>query len=271
MNNQVDYRTERTKQQHYQNMGQMYTGDMYNPEHPTVNEGPYNIRAQNHVNNTHPTTRIPGRSRQNYHPGYPNQQYHYYNKNHESYAIANQNNYPQNYHADHPNYNHYAYPGGNMYPSESTENMGLPNSVPATHENANYNYNYESMHMQKVPGQNEYQNKMAHYEGNYSATQVPPNSDSSYMSNEMFAGAAANSTAIMTPPTSVQTENSDNYNNFHQFYGGETAQTQVPAGESSNSSSDFNFLSNLANDYTPEYYQIWSSAMDSFLTVEDIC
>ncbi|CAH0558979.1 unnamed protein product [Brassicogethes aeneus] len=248
MNNQGDYR-ERTKQQHYQNMNHMYSGNIYNPEH-TVESG---YIRHNQENNIH-GSRLSGRgSRQNYHAGYPNQQYHYYNKNHAENYAGNQTTYTQNYHGDHANYNNYGYPG-NMYPNETTETM--TNSVPPAHENQHYNYNYENMHISKVQNQNDYQTKVNHYQNNYNSTQVPPvNSDPNYMAPEMFPNAA-NSTAIMTPPTSVQTENSDSYNNFHQFYGADSAQTQVPAGESSNSSSDFNFLSNLANDYTPEYYQI---------------
>ncbi|XP_026471789.1 homeotic protein proboscipedia-like [Ctenocephalides felis] len=44
----------------------------------------------------------------------------------------------------------------------------------------------------------------------------------------------------------------DSYNAFQHFY--ETGQGQPT--ENSNSSSDFNFLSNLANDFAPEYYQL---------------
>lgn len=69
------------------------------------------------------------------------------------------------------------------------------------------------------------------------------------------------STAVMTPPNSVRTDSSsDHFNTFHHFYS--ETQTHPPnhhgsvSGENSNSSSDFNFLSNLANDFAPEYYQL---------------
>ncbi|XP_059053539.1 homeotic protein proboscipedia [Achroia grisella] len=43
------------------------------------------------------------------------------------------------------------------------------------------------------------------------------------------------------------------YGSFQQFY---EATHAAPAGDNSNSSSDFHFLSNLANDFAPEYYTI---------------
>ncbi|KDR19417.1 Homeotic protein proboscipedia [Zootermopsis nevadensis] len=73
---------------------------------------------------------------------------------------------------------------------------------------------------------------------------------------------AAATAAVMTPPTAVQTDSGDNFNNFHHFYSEPhhshpTVHHNNPASaENSNSSSDFNFLSNLANDFAPEYYQL---------------
>jgi homeobox protein HoxA/B2 len=66
----------------------------------------------------------------------------------------------------------------------------------------------------------------------------------------------------MTPPTSVQADSGDNFNNFHHFYSEPhhshpaVHQNNPASAENSNSSSDFNFLSNLANDFAPEYYQL---------------
>lgn len=70
---------------------------------------------------------------------------------------------------------------------------------------------------------------------------------------------AAATAAVMTPPGSTgQTDtNSDNYGNFGNFYGEPVhATAPPPSADNSNSSSDFNFLSNLANDFAPEYYQL---------------
>ncbi|KAJ3666443.1 hypothetical protein Zmor_001885 [Zophobas morio] len=261
MNNQ-EYRGDRTKhsQQHFQMTQNLYPGEMYNPEHPTVNEGQPYLRNSNHSSqmshgvSRDMTTRMAGRGRQSY-PSYPNQQQYYYNKNHgtnEGYALNHQN-YVQGYQSDHPNYNHYGY-HSNIYPNDGSENVAhLPNSVHMGHETAAGYYQNENMHLQK---NQEYPNKVGYYENNhYNANQQMSNSDPNYISPEVFP--STNNPAIMTPPASVQTESSDNYNSFHQFYSSESSQNQVaPTGENSNSSSDFNFLSNLANDYTPEYYQI---------------
>lgn len=73
---------------------------------------------------------------------------------------------------------------------------------------------------------------------------------------------AAATAAVMTPPTNVQTDSADNFNNFHHFYSEPhhthpaVHQNNPASAENSNSSSDFNFLSNLANDFAPEYYQL---------------
>lgn len=76
---------------------------------------------------------------------------------------------------------------------------------------------------------------------------------------------AAATAAVMTPPTNVQTDSADNFNSFHHFYSEPhhphpthpgVHQNNPASAENSNSSSDFNFLSNLANDFAPEYYQL---------------
>ncbi|XP_066996518.2 homeotic protein proboscipedia [Anabrus simplex] len=72
----------------------------------------------------------------------------------------------------------------------------------------------------------------------------------------MATAIAAATAAVMTPPTSVQTDSGDNFNSFHHFYSEPHQQNNPVSAENSNSSSDFNFLSNLANDFAPEYYQL---------------
>ena len=74
---------------------------------------------------------------------------------------------------------------------------------------------------------------------------------------------AAATAAVITPPDSTgQAEtNNEAYNNFGSYYGSHqvnnSATVQPPASaDNSNSSSDFNFLSNLAHDLVPEYYQL---------------
>ncbi|KAF3424882.1 hypothetical protein E2986_10987 [Frieseomelitta varia] len=69
---------------------------------------------------------------------------------------------------------------------------------------------------------------------------------------------AAATAAVITPPGSAaQAEsNTDSYN-YSNFYA-EPVHTAAPppSADNSNSSSDFNFLTNLANDFAPEYYQL---------------
>ncbi|EFN72419.1 Homeotic protein proboscipedia [Camponotus floridanus] len=74
---------------------------------------------------------------------------------------------------------------------------------------------------------------------------------------------AAATAAVITPPGSTgQTDsNNESYGNYGNFYGdpvhsAATAAPPPPSADNSNSSSDFNFLSNLANDFAPEYYQL---------------
>lgn len=276
INSQHEYR-DRAKhpQQHYQMNHTIYSSpssssEMYNPEHPTVSDGQAYLRGPNHptnalshgVNRDLPS-RVSARGRQAYHANYPTQQQYYYNKTHNTEGYMNHHqNYVQGYQSDHPNYNHYGYHSGNMYPSDGSEVVhNMTNSVHIAHDSSYYQN--ENLHsMQK--NQTEYPSKVAYYENNHhyntANQQMTGNSDSTYIAPEVFSNTNNTSTAIMTPPASVQTETSDNYNAFHQFYSSESSQNQVaPAttgGENSNSSSDFNFLSNLANDYTPEYYQI---------------
>ncbi|KAF2884471.1 hypothetical protein ILUMI_21701 [Ignelater luminosus] len=288
INSQVDYRTEgRSKhhQQQYQHGTHAgYTsGDMYNPDQVVVAESQTYFRNQIHPNAmTHEESkedislRTSGRSRQGYQSVYSNQQSYYsYNKRHlapsEGYqhSVTNQSGYSHGYQSEHAGYNHYGYPSGNMYPNESSNSMGphvSANSVHMGHghePSANY-YHGDNIHpMHKVHNHAEYTSKVNYYENNaYSSPQMVSHTESSnYIPTEAFPNASAPTSlaaaAVMTPPASVQTDSSDTYNSFHQFYSGETPQTHVPpTGENSNSSSDFNFLSNLANDFTPEYYQI---------------
>ncbi|XP_017770592.1 PREDICTED: homeotic protein proboscipedia isoform X2 [Nicrophorus vespilloides] len=237
---QQDYR--QSQQKPYIQTTGYNTGEMQYD----VGEGQSYVRNQGRMN---------ARNRQNY--GYQNQQ-HYYNYNSKEYQMNNQN-YTQGY----ENYNHYAYPSTGMYPSEVTEGMNAHHGM--SHEG--YYTNNDNMHSMHKVQSAEYPAKVGYYESN-SYNNSSATESATYMPTEIYpnannAAAAAATAAIMTPPTSVQTDSSDNYSNsnFHQFYPTEpNQQTQPqqpqPQGDNSNSSSDFNFLSNLANDYTPEYYQI---------------
>ncbi|KAK5649688.1 hypothetical protein RI129_000717 [Pyrocoelia pectoralis] len=286
LNTQVEYRADnrsKSHQQYHHGVHSGYTsGEMYNPDQVVIGENHAYFRNQVHSNASMShedskedlSLRNPGRSRQSYQSAYGNQQNYYaYNKRHlvpnENFQhnVANQAGYSHGYQTDHVGYNHYAYSTTGIYPNESSNAMGNHggNSVHMNHAHdppSNYypGENLQAMH--KIHNQTEYANKINYYENNtYNSTHLAPHTESSsYIPTEPFSNAAVAtslSAAVMTPPASVQTDSSDTYNSFHQFYSGEAPQTHVPpTGENSNSSSDFNFLSNLANDFTPEYYQI---------------
>ncbi|KAH0567739.1 hypothetical protein KQX54_012952 [Cotesia glomerata] len=78
------------------------------------------------------------------------------------------------------------------------------------------------------------------------------------MTNAATAIAAATATVITPSENIGQLENnSESYANTGSFYVDPThAAAPSPSGEISNNCSDFNFLSNLANDFVPEYYQL---------------
>ncbi|RZF47968.1 hypothetical protein LSTR_LSTR008772 [Laodelphax striatellus] len=136
----------------------------------------------------------------------------------------------------------------------------------AQHQDAS-NYYYQS---QQHQAQTQAQQQPAQHQAHLDYT--PPNSNkmaqgSSYYSSAstdthpqsqtQFAQEQFHSAAVMTPPSSVRTDSSgDHFNSFHHFYSEPPPHSQHHPGENSNSSSDFNFLTNLANDFAPEYYQL---------------
>ncbi|GLV45238.1 proboscipedia [Carabus blaptoides fortunei] len=249
-----------------------------------------NQRGRGHIRqNYHHTTQQYHNQQQHYYANY--------NKNHHGssgtdstsyhHSMNPQTGYNHTYNQHHAGYNnHYGYHASGIYPSEGNENMTaphMPNSA-AAHMNQqdatstaagyyggaeNIHQMHKGQHVEYIPS-NKPPTDTAYYENNMynhmNANHTDPSSG--YPSTDGFqqsapvvntaTAIAAATAAVMTPPTSVQTEPGDNYNSFHQFYAGETPQTQpTPAsGENSNNSADFNFLSNLANDFAPEYYQL---------------
>lgn len=228
---------------------------------------------------------------------YHNQQHYYanYNKNHHTsgseasyhHGMNSQAGYNHGYNQHSGYNNHYGYHSSGMYPAEGNENMSgahMPNAAHINQQDATATGYYANENIHPI-----HKNQAQHVE--YPTGTAKSVTDAGYYENSMYnhinanhtdptaagyvsattdgfvqAAPAANPTtaiaaataAVMTPPTSVQTEPGDNYNSFHQFYSGEAPQTQpTPAsGDNSNSSADFNFLSNLANDFAPEYYQL---------------
>lgn len=248
-----------------------------------------NQRGRGHIRQNYHHTTQQYHNQQHYYANY--------NKNHHGTSGADSSSYhhgmnPQtgynHTYNQHGGYNnHYGYHSSGIYPSEGNENMTaphMPNSAAAhmNQQDASATGYYgggenihqmhktqQGQHVEYIPS-NKPPSDTAYYENNMynhmNANHTDPSAG--YPSTDGFqqgapvvntaTAIAAATAAVMTPPTSVQTEPGDNYNSFHQFYAGETPQTQpTPAsGENSNNSADFNFLSNLANDFAPEYYQL---------------
>lgn len=250
-----------------------HTNMQYQMHHQNYNSDVYNSEQQHLINN-HQNMMMPSRSnevnrnsrshvRQNYHQQQYNQHYYNYNKNHHNSDSSYQHmNTQSNYNHSYGYNNHYGY-HHTMYSSENNDNMignhmnqdtnyyQNENLQHTVHKNQNH-VDYPSKNNHEYYSENNMYNHMTQAEG-----YVPSEGFQQSVPNTATAIAAA-SAAVMTPPTSVQTDSSENYSNFHQFYNTDTPQTQAPAtsGDNSNSSADFNFLSNLANDFAPEYYQL---------------
>lgn len=165
-------------------------------------------------------------SRQSYpHEMYQNYSYGSYSKDQAAYG--------------HPSYDQtQGYPGDHMtYPNS---HYGYHYHESGQHDHAHTYYNDAqkgSLHSSDYA-------KNAYYDAN------------SY--NPQSATAPAGYTAGVTTPATGETysagECGEGYGSFQQFY--EATHNTPTTGENSNSSSDFHFLSNLANDFAPEYYTI---------------
>lgn len=163
----------------------------------------------------------------NYHRNYPNQPF------------------PEDPYGATPGSTNYGTYHGNMYPSGQPQAQGV-------HEGGYYNDVHQGYEF-SAKAHGGYYEGMTHHGGE--ASSVP--SHYGVSSPDQFPNNPAPS-AVMTPPNSVRTDSSgDHFNSFHHFYSEPQAHhTNHHGSENSNSSSDFNFLSNLANDFAPEYYQL---------------
>lgn len=145
----------------------------------------------------------------------------------------------------------YGHPGYDQAQGYGGEHMGYPNSHygyhyhdGAQHEHAHGYYGADG---QKA-GHGEYA-KNAYYDASAYGAQQAAASSGAYAAGSAapapeYAAAGAGAAAA---------DCADGYGSFQQFY---EATHAAPVGDNSNSSSDFHFLSNLANDFAPEYYTI---------------
>lgn len=245
----ADYprKQQQVNQQHYQmNHQQHYGTEMTYDQQQMVNHHSMMMGRRNH------------RGNQNYHQQNQYQQYYgsYSGKTQQdgAYHGVNQNynhGYSNTYN-NHYGYNHQMYGAGT-----NAEPENAMTSAHTQHESTGYYPTTDNSH------HIQHKSDSGYYDGSVYENYANQSTDAA-----SFPSAAS---AVMTPPASVQPDPSttEGYGGtqFHQFYGNsgssEPPQTHVPqtgvqstAGENSNSSADFNFLSNLANDFAPEYYQL---------------
>lgn len=244
---------------------QMGYEETYNPETTQLMPEEQQAYIRNQLHN-------PRRSRQNF-----AQQYHQnYYANYKSHNPSTTDNaaYAVNHCMN--NYNPYTTTSTdhdtNTYNTHYGYNpnvTGLYNNTPTDAEHLGHNstsyYPNEIMQKTEFPKQG-----MNYYDGNVYGQSGHDQAHYGQTAEFRTAGrtvppAASVPVGPIVPPGTNnvhQTDQGDHYNSFSQYYGTATEvptvapQNTVNGGENSNSSSDFNFLSNLANDFAPEYYQL---------------
>ncbi|XP_022825801.1 homeotic protein proboscipedia [Spodoptera litura] len=139
----------------------------------------------------------------------------------------------------------YGHPGYDQSQGYTGEHMGYANSHYGYHYHEgtqhDHGHNYYATEGQKASHGTDYSKN--YYDGNAYPQQAAGYGAAS--AQAVAAGAAGEAYS--------GAECADGYGSFQQFY---EATHAAPAGDNSNSSSDFHFLSNLANDFAPEYYTI---------------
>ncbi|XP_038219416.1 homeotic protein proboscipedia [Zerene cesonia] len=204
------------------------------------------------------------RSYEGYTSGLQGNDQHTYSRNHQNVrtdgspstrstnGIVTRQTYPHemyqnygysNYAKDQAGYGH---PGYDQAQGYSSEHMAYANSHYGYHyhEGGPNEHSYYASDGQKPAHGAEYA-KGSYYDGVAYSGQG--------------SGAAASTYAGTQTSGETYTGNSecnDSYSSFQQFYEASHAAPTGAAGDNSNSSSDFHFLSNLANDFAPEYYTI---------------
>nr|CAD7425312.1 unnamed protein product [Timema monikensis] len=260
----------------------------YHPQNQTNSYSPTVVASYNGY--THPQQTTPTSENPAYHSGY--HQSRSLVNNHPSYHGYHSDSQESYHHVGATN----SYPGyhGGMYPSTSggdsmhhqnhhgampSDSSGYYGEGLQQQQQGCYGPEYVTgkVHSQGHPyyEQNTHQHHIIHQGGD--ASNIPSNYVSSPDPFPINGGGppttpgatttataiAAATAAVMTPPQSVQTE--DSYGSYHHFYVEPHQAVAVQhhvgsnnpgSAENSNSSSDFNFLSNLANDFAPEYYQL---------------
>ncbi|VVC88480.1 unnamed protein product, partial [Leptidea sinapis] len=171
-----------------------------------------------------------------------------------SNGVSSRQNYPHeiyqnygytNYSKEQAGYGHHGYDQAQGYPSEH----GM------AYANSHYGYHYHEGQSEAAHGYYTSDGQKASHGAEYGKGSYY---DATGYSGQVSAAAAAaySSSGVQSAaePYTGPNECSDTYSSFQQFY--EASHATPTPGENSNSSSDFHFLSNLANDFAPEYYTI---------------
>lgn len=240
---------------------------MYNlPETPPYRHQTAAVPRLNGMNTPKVTA---AQARQSYCQQYP-QQYCGYNGNtNQSIDLPYQSYQRQNYHNQNyssaEEYAHAHAPGSVNYGSyhsavyNHASNEHANQTTPFYGANHQHNYNHQTAdYINPNP-------KPVHFydEGSHNNHDVPyvPSPD------QYTNLPTSNSSVVMTPPNSVRADSAgDQFNSFHHFYTNASPNTpsnnavqntnMILPTDNSNSSSEFNFLSSLANEFAPEYYQL---------------
>ncbi|XP_047505251.1 homeotic protein proboscipedia [Pieris napi] len=191
-------------------------------------QNPYSRNNQNARQDNSPTTRPANgiSTKQAYpHEIYQNYGYSGYNKEQVGYG--------------HPGYDQaQAYPNEHMAYANSHYGYHYQESSPNDHTHSYYVGDGQKAHSNDY-GKSSFYDAATYQSGSQSNGTGTGSYTGIQAGAEGYAGA---------------NECNDNYSSFQQFY--EASHAAPATGDNSNSSSDFHFLSNLANDFGPEYYTI---------------
>ncbi|XP_018902308.2 LOW QUALITY PROTEIN: uncharacterized protein pb [Bemisia tabaci] len=229
-------------------MGNRFNGGVQTPITPRSQ-----VTQRQYGGNTVQQTQYPTQ----YYNGYPNQDYPNTNnyRNYQTHFSTDMEYLPGST-------NYGSYVGHNMYSSSNTPDA--PSEFYSS-DLCHPNYHHHTQHSQTI--NNEYSGtcKSDYYQHNQQPVSEEVPNQYTVASPEFPAAnpglPSSNSvpSTIMTPPNSVRTDSSgDQFTTFQHFYN-EPSQQVHPnstSADNSNSSSDFNFLSNIANDYGQEYFQL---------------
>ncbi len=193
--------------------------------------------------------------RTNYHPQNYAEDYIPGSVNYGSYQTSyghNEHVSTNPFYATNHNYNHHPqHHHQSDYANPNTTKAAVPFFDDTTASNGSSSHNSNHRH---------------NNHGDVSAYSVPPPPDPyTTVPPPPLPPPTSNSSIVMSPPNGarVSTDSGDQLNTFSHFYANNSSNAQLqqnpsmflPA-DSSNSSSEFNFLSNIANDFAPEYYQL---------------